>query len=105
MNAAILLRNQSLDFLQYKLENLDKKGYIDELKSLEVNDKNLKDRTQIYAEKMSAQLIMKIAYYVENLEKAGFKKHAITQQAIDSATEKLQKFNALRTCEAWIKFD
>jgi hypothetical protein len=105
MNAAILLRNQSLDFLQYKLENLDKKGYIDELKSLEVNDKNLKDRTQIYAEKMSTQLIMKIAYYVENLEKAGFKKHAITQQAIDSATEKLQKFNALRTCEAWIKFD
>lgn len=105
ISAAILLRRQSLDFLQYKLENLDKKGYIDELKSLEVNDKNLKDRTQIYAEKISTQLIMKITYYVENLEKAGFKKHAITQQAIDSATEKLQKFSALRTCEAWIKFD
>jgi hypothetical protein len=105
INAAILLRRQSMDFLQYKLDNLDKKGYIDELKSLEVNDKNLKDKTQIYSEKMSTQLITEITYYIEEFEKAGFKKHTITQQAIDSANEKLQKFNALRTCETWIKFE
>ena len=102
---AILLRRQSLDFLQYKLDNLDKKSYIEELKSLEVNDKNLKEKTQLYTEKISTQLIMQITYNIEELEKAGLKKHVITQQAIDSANEKLQKFNALRTCEAWLKFD
>ncbi|MBY8988717.1 MAG: hypothetical protein KGD61_09705, partial [Candidatus Lokiarchaeota archaeon] len=105
ITAAILLRRQSLDFLQYKLDNLDKDDYIIELKSLEVNDKDLKDKTLIYTEKISTQLITSITYYIEELEKAGFKKHAITQQAIESANEKLQKFNALRTCEAWIKFD
>ena len=105
IHAAILLRRQSLDFLQYKLDNLDKKSYIEELKSLEVNDKNLKEKTQLYTEKISTQLLMRITYNVEELEKAGFKKHVITQQAIDSANEKLQKFNALRTCEAWLKFD
>jgi len=99
------LRRQGLDFLQYKLDNLDKKSYIEELKSLEVNDKNLKEKTQLYTEKISTQLIMRITYNIEELEKAGFKKHTITQQAIDSANEKLQKFNALRTCEAWLKFD
>ena len=102
---AILLRRQGLDFLQYKLDNLDKKSYIEELKSLEVNDKNLKEKTQLYTEKISTQLIIQITYNIEELEKAGFKKHVITQQAIDSANEKLQKFNALRTCEAWLKFD
>ena len=105
IHAAILLRRQSLDFLQYKLDNLDKKSYIEELKSLEVNDKNLKEKTQLYTEKISTQLIVRITYNIEELEKAGFKKHVITQQAIDSANEKLQKFNALRTCEAWLKFD
>jgi len=105
IQAAILLRRQRLDFLQYKLDNLDKKGYIDELKSLEVNDKSLKEKTLMYTEKVSTQLITRITYNIEELEKAGFKKHAISQQAIDSANEKLQKFNALRTCEAWIKFD
>jgi len=105
IHASILLRRQSLDFLQYKLDNLDKKSYIEELKSLEVNDKNLKEKTQLYTEKISTQLIMQITYNIEELEKAGFKKHVITQQAIDSANEKLQKFNALRTCEAWLKFD
>jgi len=104
-HAAILLRRQSLDFLQYKLDNLDKKGYIDELKALEVNDKDLKEKTQLYTEKMSTPLITRITYNIEELEKAGFKKHVITQQAIDSANEKLQNFNALRTCEAWLKFD
>jgi len=105
IHAAILLRRQSLDFLQYKLDSLDKKGYIDELKALEVNDKDLKEKTQLYTEKMSTQIITRITYNIEELEKAGFKKHAITQQAIDSANEKLLKFNALRTCEAWLKFD
>ncbi|MHA1107063.1 MAG: hypothetical protein ACTSPN_15315 [Promethearchaeota archaeon] len=27
------------------------------------------------------------------------------QDAVDSANTKLQKFCALRTCEAWLKFD
>ncbi|MHA1508649.1 MAG: hypothetical protein ACTSO6_08105 [Promethearchaeota archaeon] len=105
IHASILLRRQSLDFLQYKLDNLDKKSYIEELKSLEVNDKDLKEKTQLHTEKISTQLIMRITYNIEELEKAGFKKHIITQQAIDSANEKLQKFTALRTCEAWLKFD
>ncbi|MBY9010310.1 MAG: hypothetical protein KGD74_10640 [Candidatus Lokiarchaeota archaeon] len=105
IHSAILLRRQSLDFLQYQLDNLDKEGYIDELKSLEVNDKNLKEKTQLYTEKISTQLITRITYNIEELEKAGIKKHFITQQSIDSANEKLQKFNALRTCEAWLKFD
>ncbi len=105
IHVAILLRRQSLDFLQYKLDNLDKKGYIDELKALEINDKNLKDKTQLYTEKMTTQLIMRITYEIEELEKARFKKHVISQQAIDSANEKLQKFKALRTCEVWLKFD
>ena len=102
---AILLRNQSLDFLQYKLESLDKQGYIEELKSLEINDNNIKEKTQLYTETISTQLITRITYYIEELKKAGIKKHVITQQSIDSANEKLQKFNALRTCEAWLKFD
>ncbi|MBY9020963.1 MAG: hypothetical protein KGD67_07885 [Candidatus Lokiarchaeota archaeon] len=105
IHAAILLRRQSLDFFQYKLDNLDKDGYIDELKSLEINDNDLKEKTQLYTEKMSTQLIVRITYNIEELEKAGFKKHVITQQGIDSANKKLQKFNALRTCEAWLKFD
>ena len=105
IHAAILLRNQSLDFLQYKLESLDKQGYIEELKSLEINDNNIKEKTQLYTETISTQLIMRITYYIEELKKAGIKKHVITQQSIDSANEKLQKFNALRTCEAWLKFD
>ncbi len=101
----VLLRRQSIDFLQYKLDNLDKKGYIDELKSLEVNDKDLKEKSLKYTEKMSTQIITTIAYKVDELEKAGFKKHVITQDAVDSANVKLQKFSALRTCEAWLKFD
>ena len=105
IHAAILLRNQSLDFLQYKLESLDKQGYIEELKSLEINDNNIKEKTQLYTETISTQLITRITYYIEELKKAGIKKHVITQQSIDSANEKLQKFNALRTCEAWLKFD
>lgn len=102
---AILLRRQAMDFLQYKLDNLDKKGYINELKSLEVNDKNLKEKSLKYTEKMSTKIITTITYKVDELEKAGFKKHVITQDAVDSANAKLQKFSALRTCEAWLKFN
>ena len=105
IHAAILLRNQSLDFLQYKLESLDKQGYIEELKSLEINDNNIKEKTQLYTETISTEIITRITYYIEELKKAGIKKHVITQQSIDSVNEKLQKFNALRTCEAWLKFD
>ena len=75
------------------------------MKALEINDKDLKEKTQLYTEKMSTQLITRITYNIEELEKAGFKKHVITQQAIDSANEKLHNFNVLRTCEAWLKFD
>jgi len=102
---AILLRRQAMDFLQYKLDNLDKKGYINELKSLEVSDKDLKEQSLKHTEKMSTQIIITITYKVDELEKAGFKKHIITQDAVDSANAKLQKFSALRTCEAWLKFD
>ena len=69
IHAAILLRRQSLDFFQYKLDNLDKDGYIDELKSLEINDNDLKEKTQLYTEKMSTQLIVRITYNIEELEK------------------------------------
>ena len=41
---------------------------------------------------------------IKNLESKGTKKYFIIQEEIDSATEKLQKFTALRTCETWIKF-
>ncbi len=102
---AILLRRQAMDFLQYKLDNLDKKGYINELKSLEVNDKDLKEHSLKYTEKMSTKIITTITYKVDELEKAGFKKHVITQDAVDLANAKLQKFSALRTCEAWLKFN
>ncbi len=105
LHDTVLLRRQSIDFLQYKLDNLDKKGYINELKSLEVNDKNLKEKSLKYTEKMSTKIITTITYKVDELEKAGFKKHVITQDAVDSANAKLQKFSALRNCEAWIKFD
>jgi hypothetical protein len=78
-----------MDFLQYKLDNLDKKGYITELKSLEVNDKNLKEKSLNYTEKMSTKIISTITYKVDELEKAGFKKHVITQNAVDLANVKL----------------
>ena len=87
-----------LDYLLYRKE------YINELKSLEVNDKDLKEKSLKYTEKMSTIIITTITYKVDELEKAGFKKHVITQDAVDSANAKLQKFSALRTCEAWLKF-
>lgn len=41
---------------------------------------------------------------IEDLKRQGIKKYFMTQEEIDSATEKLQKYTALRTCEAGIKF-
>jgi hypothetical protein len=101
----LALRRQANDFQQYKLENLDKEGYIDEIKSLEINDINLKEKSQIYTQNLSKAIISQITCKVNDLEKSGFKKHVISQQEIDSANEKLQKFTALRTSEVWIKFE
>ena len=48
VNEALHLREQSMSFLQYKLDNLDKQGYIDELKLLEVKDADLKNKSIKY---------------------------------------------------------
>ncbi|MHA2391732.1 MAG: hypothetical protein ACXAEX_07165 [Promethearchaeota archaeon] len=104
VNDALQLREESTNFLQYKLDNLDKQGYIDELKSLEIVDKILKDKSAKYTKKLSNKTNEAITQKIEELEKQGTKKYFMTQEEIDSATEKLQKYTALRTCEAWIKF-
>lgn len=104
VNEALQLREQSISFLQYKLDNLDKQGYIDELKSLEINDTTLKDKSAKYSKKLSSMIVSAIDKKIEDLKKQGIKKYFMTQEEIDSATEKLQKYTALRTCEAWIKF-
>jgi Ulp1 family protease len=105
VNEALQLREQSINFLQYKLDNLDKQGYIDELKSLEIKDKNLKERSGRHTKRLSNNKKSAIQEKIEELERTGTKKYFMTQEEVDSATEKLQKYTALRTCEAWIKFD
>ncbi|MFX0080600.1 MAG: hypothetical protein ACFE94_02505 [Candidatus Hodarchaeota archaeon] len=102
VNAALQLRELSMSFLQYKLDNLDKQGYIDELKSLEINDRTLKDRSAKYTKKLSNKIMNVIDKKIEDLKRQGIKKYFMTQEEIESATEKLQKYTALRT---WIKFD
>lgn len=104
VNEALQLREQSISFLQYKLDNLDKQGYIDELKSLEIIDTTLKDKSAKYTKKLSSAIVDAIDKKIEDLKRQGIKKYFMTQEEIDSATEKLQKYTALRTCEAWIKF-
>jgi len=104
VNEALQLREQSISFLQYKLDNLDKQGYIDELKSLEIIDTTLKDKSAKYTKKLSSTIVSAIDKKIEDLKRQGIKKYFMTQEEIDSATEKLQKYTALRTCEAWIKF-
>lgn len=94
----------SMSFLQYKLDNLDKKGYIDELKSLEISDSNLKKKSIKHTKNLSTKVKSIIDDKIEDLEKQGIKKHYMIQEEIDSATKKLQRFTALQTCEAWIKF-
>ncbi|HDZ18942.1 MAG TPA: hypothetical protein ENH75_11650 [archaeon] len=104
VNGALRLREMSIGFLQYKLDNLDKKGYIDELKSLEINDSNLTKKSARYTKNLSKKVKSIVNDKIEDLEKQGIKKYFVIQEKIDSATKKLQKFTALRTCEAWIKF-
>jgi hypothetical protein len=104
VNEALQLREQSFSFLQYKLDNLDKQGYIDELKSLEIKDSSLKDKSSRYERKLSGAVKNTIDEKIEELKIQGIKKYFITQEEIDSAEEKLQKYTTLRTCEAWIKF-
>ena len=105
VNDAFQLREQSMNFLQYKLDNLDKQGYIDELKSLEKKDSALKDRSAKYTKRLSNNTKSAIKEKIEDLKRQGTKKYFMTQEEVDSATEKLQKYTALRTCEAWIKFE
>jgi len=104
VNEALQLREQSMSFLQYKLDNLDKQGYIDELKSLEIMDTTLKDKSVKYKKSLSSTIMSAIDKKIEDLKRQGIKKYFMTQEEIESATEKLQKYTALRTCEAWIKF-
>ncbi|MFW9939529.1 MAG: hypothetical protein ACFFFT_00715 [Candidatus Thorarchaeota archaeon] len=104
VNEALQLREQSMSFLQYKLDNLDKQGYIDELKSLEIMDATLKDKSVKYRTRLSSTIMSAIDDKIEDLKRQGIKKYFMTQEEIDSATEKLQKYTALRTSEVWIKF-
>ncbi|MHA2008034.1 MAG: hypothetical protein ACXABO_12020 [Promethearchaeota archaeon] len=104
VNGALRLRDQSNNFLQYKLDNLDKQGYIDELKTLEINDTHLIDISSKYAKKLSKKSMILVNKKVADLEQQGIKKYFMIQEEIDSANEKLQKFSALRTCVAWIHF-
>ena len=105
LNEAYELRDKSSNFLQYKLDNLDKKGYIEEIKSLEIFDTKIKDKSLNNAKRISVKTINAIQKKIEDLEKQGTKKYFMIKEEVDSATEKLQEFTALRTCEAWIKFD
>jgi hypothetical protein len=104
VNEALQLREQSLNFLQYKLDNLDKKGYIEELKSLETLDFALKEKSTKYSKRLLNKDKSAINEKIEDLKRHGTKKYFLTQEELDSATEKLQKYTALRTCEAWIHF-
>jgi hypothetical protein len=104
VTGAYQLRELSMDFLQNKLDNLDKKGYIDELKTLEIKDTKLKEKSSKFTKKLQEKTVNLINVKIDDLEKQGIKKYFITQEEIDSANKKLQKFTALRTCEAWIKF-
>jgi hypothetical protein len=99
------LRDKSMDFLQNKLDNLDRQGYIDEIKTLEINDTTLKEKSDIYTKNLSHKTQDSINKKFDELEKQGIKKYFMPQEEINSANKKLQKFTALRTCEAWIKFN
>jgi hypothetical protein len=105
VNEALQLREQSMSFLQYKLDNLDKQGYIDELKLLEIKDGSLKKKSSKYSNRFSSSVKNAIEQKIEELKMQGIKKYFMTQEEIESAEDKLQKFTALRTCEAWIKFE
>ena len=101
---AYQLREQCMSFLQYRLDNLDKQGYIDELKSLEIKDTTLKEKSAKYTKRLSNKILSAIKEKIADLEKHGTKRYFITEEEVDSATKKLEKYTALRTCEVWIKF-
>jgi len=101
VNDALQLREQSLSFLQYKLDNLDRQGYIDELVLLETKDSVLKEKSSKYTQKLSDSIQYKINQKLENLKIQGIKKYFITPEEIDSATQKLKKFSD----DVWIKFE
>ena len=105
LNEAYELRDKSSNFLQYKLDNLNKQGYIDELKSLEIMDTKIKNKSLSNTKRISIKTKNAIEQKIEDLEKQGIKKYFMIKEEIESANEKLQKFTALRTCEVWIKFD
>ena len=105
VNDALQLREQSMNFLQYKLDNLDKEGYFNELKSLEVQDLTVKKKSEKFTKNLSKKIKTTIQSKIEELERQGTKKYFIPQEEIVSATEKLQKYTTLRTSEAWIKFE
>lgn len=104
VNGSYQLRDQSINFLQNKVDNLDKQGYIDGIKALEIKDKLLKEKNKKFAKRLSKKTMNKINMKIKEMEKKGIKKYYMSQEEIDSANKKLQKFTALRTCEAWIKF-
>ncbi|MFW9866373.1 MAG: hypothetical protein ACFFEN_09790 [Candidatus Thorarchaeota archaeon] len=97
VNDALQLREQSMSFLQYKLDNLDREGYINELKSLEIQDFNVKKKSEKFTSHYSKKIKRAIHLKIKDLEKQGTKKYFITQEETDSATEKLQKYSILRT--------
>lgn len=105
LNEAYELRDKSSNFLQYKLDNLDRQGYIEEIKSLEILDAKIKKKSLSNTKRISIKTKNAIEQKIEDLEKQGTKKYFMIKEEIASANEKLQKFTALRTCEAWIKFD
>ncbi|MFW9950273.1 MAG: hypothetical protein ACFFKA_09145 [Candidatus Thorarchaeota archaeon] len=96
LEEAISLHRQAEDFLQYKLENLDKQAYIEEIKLLDGNEKILHEKSQIYKIKLSSNAIAQINNKLDILEKSGFKKHVITVEEIDTINNKLKKFIGLR---------
>ena len=105
VNDALQLREQSMSFLQYKLDNLDRQGYIDELKSLEIKDTTLKDKSARYTQNLTSTIKNAMDQNLENLKIQGIKKYFMPQEEIEAATKTLQKYTALHTCEAWIKFE
>ena len=94
---AISLHRQAEDFLQYKLENLDKEGFIQEINKLDKFDTELMEKNMFYSGDFSTSISTQITQKLNELEKLGFKKHMITEQEIETMTKKIQEFAELRT--------
>ena len=93
---AISLHRQAEDFLQYKLENLDKEGFIHEIKNLDEFDTVLMEKNLIYGSDFSTNISNQITQKLDELEKSGFKKHMLTEQEMEAITKKIQRFTELR---------